>query len=157
MQEKFLSKPSETKGQSISKRLFGVFNSSKKWTKNFCPSSLGQKFECQVCFYCQVRFLEELKTPKRHFEINWPLICITILFRSENVTTVLPRKYILWFLIIACFLAFFWRLSLFLLLITFCLYFSSYTLFSNYLVIHLLFALCSEIPENKLAQDLMPL
>ena len=29
------------KGQSISKSLFGFFNSSKKWTKNFCPSRLG--------------------------------------------------------------------------------------------------------------------
>ena len=35
-------------------------------------------------------------------------------------------------------------------LITFCLYFSSYTLFSHYLVIHFLFALCSEIPESKM-------
>ena len=38
--------------------LFGVFNSSKKQTKN-------ESF--------QVRFLEELKTPKCSFEINWPL------------------------------------------------------------------------------------
>ena len=30
-------------GQLISKCLFGVFNSSKKRTKNFCPSRLGQR------------------------------------------------------------------------------------------------------------------
>ena len=52
-----------TKIQLISKRAFlSLFNSSKKRTKNFCPSRPRQKFE--------VRFLEELKTPKRHFEIN---------------------------------------------------------------------------------------
>ena len=34
-------------------------------TSNFCPSLLGQKFF--------VRFLEELKKIKCHFEINWPL------------------------------------------------------------------------------------
>ena len=33
-----------TKGQLISKCLFGVFNSSKKRTKKFCYSKLGQKF-----------------------------------------------------------------------------------------------------------------
>ena len=42
---------------------FGVFNSSKKRTKNFCPS-IGQKSNFQVCF------LEELKTPKYPFEID---------------------------------------------------------------------------------------
>jgi hypothetical protein len=35
--------PVATKGPLISKGLFGFFNSSKKGTKNFCPSSLGQK------------------------------------------------------------------------------------------------------------------
>ena len=60
-----------TKGQLISKCLFDVFNSSKKnelENHNFCPSLLGQKFF--------VRFLEELKKPKRHFEINRPLISV---------------------------------------------------------------------------------
>jgi hypothetical protein len=53
------------KGQLISKCIFGVFNSSKKnelENFNFCPSLMGQKFF--------VRFLEEMKTPKRLFEIN---------------------------------------------------------------------------------------
>ena len=34
-----------TKGQLISKCLFGVFNSSKKRTKNFWRSRLGQKLK----------------------------------------------------------------------------------------------------------------
>ena len=55
------------KDQLISKGLFGVFNSSKKRMKNFCPSSLGQKLKFLF------RFLEELETPKFPFEINWPL------------------------------------------------------------------------------------
>ena len=52
------------KGQSISKGLFYVFNSSKKWTKNVCPSRLGQNFKFSSSF------LEELKKQKRNFEIN---------------------------------------------------------------------------------------
>jgi hypothetical protein len=52
------------KGQFILKGNFGFFNSSKKRTKNFCPSRLGQKFEFSSSF------IEELKTPKRRFEIN---------------------------------------------------------------------------------------
>ena len=53
-----------TKGQVISKGKFGVFNSSKKRTKNinFCPSLLEQNF-------C-IHFLEELKTQQSFFEIN---------------------------------------------------------------------------------------
>ena len=48
------------KGQLISKCLFDVFISSKNKFENhnFCPS---------LFFVC---FLEELKKPKRHFEIN---------------------------------------------------------------------------------------
>ena len=54
----------EAKRQLISKGHFGLFNSSKNEPNNFnfCPSLLGQKFF--------VRFLEELKIPKRHFKIN---------------------------------------------------------------------------------------
>ena len=53
--------------QLIWKGHFGVFNSSKKLENfNFCPRLPGQKFF--------VRFLEELKTPKRPFKINWPLV-----------------------------------------------------------------------------------
>ena len=58
----------ETKGQLISKGHFVFFNSPKKRTKNFCPSRLRQKFEFSSWF-----FLGELETPKRDFEINWPL------------------------------------------------------------------------------------
>ena len=39
------------KGQIISKGLFGVFNTSKKRTKNFCPSRLGQKIEFSSSFF----------------------------------------------------------------------------------------------------------
>jgi hypothetical protein len=52
------------KGQLISKALFSFFNSSKKQTKNFCPSRLGQKLRFSSLF------LEELKTPKFPFEIK---------------------------------------------------------------------------------------
>ena len=51
------------KGQLISKCLFGFFNSSKKQKKS-APVGQGKNLNFQVCF------LEELKTPKRHFEIN---------------------------------------------------------------------------------------
>ena len=57
-----------SKGQSISKGIFGVFNSSKKKEPknfNFCPRLLRQKIF--------LLFLEELKKPKSPFEINWPL------------------------------------------------------------------------------------
>ena len=54
-----------TKGQLISKGLFVILNSSKKRTKkirlNYCDTSGRTVF---------VRILEELKAPKRHFEIK---------------------------------------------------------------------------------------
>ena len=71
-----------TKGQLISKGLFCVFNSSKKRTKIICPSRLGQKFKFSSSFF----FLEELKTPKRHFEINWPLASSSVTFFHCNST-----------------------------------------------------------------------
>ena len=55
------------KGQLISKGLFGVFNSSKKRTKKF---DLASTMVCTSSRIIFVRFLEELKTPKRHFGIN---------------------------------------------------------------------------------------
>ena len=71
LQKKNMNDPKErslthcgTKGQIMSKGHFGVFNSSKKRTKNFCPSRLGQEFKFSSSF------LEELKTPKFPFEIN---------------------------------------------------------------------------------------
>ena len=60
------------KGKLISKGNFGFFNSSKKRTKNFCPNRLGPKFKFV--------FLEELKTSKREFEINWPLRSYCLLY-----------------------------------------------------------------------------
>ena len=57
------------KGQLISKGLFGIFNSPKKWTKIICLYYYGSS--SQIVFVC---FLGELKTTKRHFEINWPLV-----------------------------------------------------------------------------------
>ena len=38
-----------------------------------------------------VRFLEELKTPKRHFEINWPFC--TVLYSSDT-TCVIDNRYL---------------------------------------------------------------
>ena len=43
-----------TKGQIISKGLFCFFNSSKKRTKNFCPSRLGQKLEFSSSFFGRI-------------------------------------------------------------------------------------------------------
>ena len=58
-----------SKGQLISKRVFGVVNSSKKPEKN-CPNSIWYDSSGQIVF---VRFLKELRVPKSPFEINWPL------------------------------------------------------------------------------------
>ena len=58
-----------TKGELISKCLFDIFNSSKNQTKK-STWILWYLMSCRIVY---VRFLEELKTPKRHFEINWPL------------------------------------------------------------------------------------
>ena len=40
-----------SKGQLISKGLFGFFNSPKKRTKKFCPSRLGQKSKFSSSFF----------------------------------------------------------------------------------------------------------
>ena len=42
------------KGQLISKGNFGVFNSSKKRTKKFCPSKLGQKLKVSGLFFGRI-------------------------------------------------------------------------------------------------------
>ena len=52
------------KGQLILKYLFGVFNSPKN-------NSTWGIIVVKLNFF--IRFLGELKIPKRHFEINWPL------------------------------------------------------------------------------------
>ena len=48
------SLPKLSKGQLISKGLFGFFNSSKKRTKKFCPSRLGQKFKFLSSFFGRI-------------------------------------------------------------------------------------------------------
>ena len=55
-------------GQLITKCLFGILNSSRKWKRKL-PNYYGTS--SWVVF---VHFLEELKTPKIYFEINWPLL-----------------------------------------------------------------------------------
>ena len=56
------------KGQLISKGLFGILNSSKKRMKKFDLTTMIP----QVDLFLFV-FWKNLKTPKRHLEINWPL------------------------------------------------------------------------------------
>ena len=59
------------KGQLISEWHFGFFKSPKKPTnfyQDFCPNVIGQKSWLNL-----VGFLGDLKTPKIHSEINWPL------------------------------------------------------------------------------------
>ena len=63
-----------TKGQLFSKCLIGVFISSKKRTK-IQPNYYGTS--SRIVF---VRFLGELKTPKRHFEINWTFNSVMYFF-----------------------------------------------------------------------------
>ena len=57
------------KGQLISKCLFVIFNSPKKRIKKF-DFTTNYGISSQIVF---IRLLGELKTPKRHLEINWPL------------------------------------------------------------------------------------
>ena len=62
------------KGQLITKCLLGIFNSPKKTNEKI---QLYYGTSSRIVF---VRFLGELKTPKRHFEINWPLVVSKTLF-----------------------------------------------------------------------------
>ena len=57
------------KGQLISKRLFGILNSPKKRTKNLTLLL----WYLRSTWFCSF-FPMKLKTPKRLFEINWPLV-----------------------------------------------------------------------------------
>ena len=61
----YISRKQVPKGQLISKCFFGIFNSPQNWMKKklYCYGTSSQ-----IVFVC---FLGELKTPKRHFEINW--------------------------------------------------------------------------------------
>ena len=58
------------KCQLILQSLFGAFNSPKTQTEKF---EFTSTMESQVVLFLFVFFLGELKTPKRHFKINWPL------------------------------------------------------------------------------------
>ena len=57
-----------TKGQLISKGLFGILTSSKNQAKEVDLTTMIP----QVDLFSFI-FWKNLKTPKRHFEINWPL------------------------------------------------------------------------------------
>ena len=58
-----------TKGQKISKEIFGILNSSQKnKTKKQYPESSRDNM-----FLFFVHFLEELRIPEIAFEIYWPL------------------------------------------------------------------------------------
>ena len=63
-----------TKGHLISEWNFCAFKSPKKSTNfltDLCPSFMGQKSVKNL-----VGFLGDLKTPKLHSEINWPLVAL---------------------------------------------------------------------------------
>ena len=62
-------------GQLISKRLFGIINSSRKRTKQFNLTMIPL-----VDLFSYV-FWKNLKTPKRHFEIHWPLWFSTVIWQ----------------------------------------------------------------------------
>ena len=57
------------KGQLISKFIFGIFNFLKKTNEKIRIYYYGTS--SRIVF---VSFLGESKTPKRLFEINWPLV-----------------------------------------------------------------------------------
>ena len=81
-----------TKGQLISKCLLGIFNSSKKRAKQFALTMMVPQVEL---FSFVV--LEELKPPKRHFEINWPLeesmdVILKFKFGAGGCTTIKSWK-----------------------------------------------------------------
>ena len=57
-----------SKGQQISKAIFGILNSSKTKNEKNYPQSTQDN-----CFPFFVHFLEELRIPEIAFEIYWPL------------------------------------------------------------------------------------
>ena len=61
-----------SKGKLISKELFGILNSPKKWTEKIDFTTMIPQFDLFLFI-----FWEKLKTPKGHLEINWPLIGTT--------------------------------------------------------------------------------
>ena len=81
--------------KNISKLLFGITNSPKKRTKYFDFTTMIP----QVDFFSLV-FWEKLKTPKRHFEIKWPLFnlnfaqCIILLKTNCLLCSFKPYAYL---------------------------------------------------------------
>jgi hypothetical protein len=65
------------KGQTNSKWFFQADVSSKKWTNKFDFTTMIP----QVDLFSFV-FWKKLKTPKRHFEIDWPLVTMVKLIES---------------------------------------------------------------------------
>jgi hypothetical protein len=61
------------KGQIISKGHFVFFNSSKKRTKNFCPSRLGQEFEFSSSFFGRIEDTKKTFWNWLTFNVHQPL------------------------------------------------------------------------------------
>ena len=82
----FIESHSIPKGQLISKWLFGFFNSPKKWTKNFCPSRLGQKLTFSSSFFGRI---EDTKISFRDYltftTINLSLLINMGIRKSSNL------------------------------------------------------------------------
>ena len=74
----------DSKGQLISTGLFGIFNSPKERTKKNQLYYYGTS--SRIVF---VHCLGELKTSKRHFEINWPLVCA-----AENMLFIVAAQWV---------------------------------------------------------------
>ena len=71
-----------SKGQLISKCLFGVFKIFQNTNEN---KSTWGIIVVKANFF--VRFLEELRIPKSSFEINWPLVSILTKLHSTQLHT----------------------------------------------------------------------
>ena len=69
-----------TKGQLISKGLFGFFNSSKKRTKNFCPSRLGQKLKFSSSFFGRI---EDIKIYFRDY-LTFSIFACHAMLQGKN-------------------------------------------------------------------------
>ena len=67
------------KGQLISKCLFDIFNSPKKWTKNLTLILRYLKLNCFKSFFGRI------EDTIRHFEINWPLNGDNIISCKKNL------------------------------------------------------------------------
>ena len=79
---------SDTKGQLISKCLFGVFNFFQKMNEN--KSTWGVIVHSKVEFVCS--FLEETSAWKNHFDYVWPLEAPLALEGSGSLKTMIIKK-----------------------------------------------------------------